>query len=48
MYIALIQCIDGAKAGRDYGTKFKNDFDSLKQINNFEFLKEQHVLATRS
>jgi hypothetical protein len=42
------ECIDGAKAGRAYGTKFKNDFGSLKQINNFGFLKEQYVLATRS
>jgi hypothetical protein len=42
------ECIDGARAGREYGTKFKNDFDSLKKINNFGFLKEQYVLATRS
>jgi len=42
------ECLDGACAGREYGTKFKDDFDSLKKINNFEFLKEQYVLATRS
>ena len=42
------ECLDGARAGRDYGTKHKGDFDSLKKINNFEFLKEQYVLAKRS
>lgn len=41
------ECLKGAQAGREYGTRFKDDFDNLKKINNFEFLKEQYVLATR-
>jgi hypothetical protein len=42
------ECLSGAQAGREYGVKFKDDFDNLKKINNFDFLKEQYVLATRS
>lgn len=41
------ECINGARAGRDYGIKHKQDFDSLKLINNFNFLKDQYVLEKR-
>lgn len=33
--------IDGAVAGKEYGTKFKNDIEQLKLINNFNWLKEK-------
>jgi len=33
--------LQGAIAGREYGTKYKDDVESLKLINNFDWLKEQ-------
>lgn len=42
------ECINGSKAGRDYGFKHRDDLESLRQINDFNFLKEQYVLASRS
>jgi hypothetical protein len=32
--------IDGAKLGKEYGIKHKNDLISLRKINDFEWLKE--------
>lgn len=32
--------LKGAIAGREYGRKYKDDFESLKKINDFEWLKE--------
>ena len=34
-------CITGAQQGREFGTHYKNDWQSLKLINNFEWLREQ-------
>lgn len=42
------ECLAGAKAGRNYGLKNKSELTELRKINNFSFLKEQYVLATRS
>jgi hypothetical protein len=33
--------IDGAKQGAQYGARFKDDIESLRKINNFEWLEEQ-------
>ena len=33
--------IDGARAGRDYGLKNKNNLEALKKINDFKWLEEQ-------
>jgi hypothetical protein len=33
------QAYAGALSGRAYGTKYKNDADALKKINDFEWLK---------
>lgn len=32
--------LQGARAGREYGEKFKNDFESLKKINDFDWLRK--------
>ncbi len=42
------ECLNGARAGREYGYKFKHSHEDLRKINDFNFLKEQYVLATRS
>ena len=34
-------CILGAKDGRDYGQKNKNDAEKLKLINNFQWLHDR-------
>jgi hypothetical protein len=36
-----LDAIAGAIAGREYGTKYKDDVDALKQINDFDWLQEQ-------
>lgn len=36
-----VYAMDGAIAGRDYGLKYKTDLESLKKINDFEWLEEQ-------
>jgi hypothetical protein len=36
-----LDAIAGAIAGRDYGTKHKDDSNALKQINDFDWLQEQ-------
>ena len=33
--------LDGAKAGRDYGSENKNNLEALKMINDFTWLEEQ-------
>jgi hypothetical protein len=36
-----IDAIAGAIAGQEYGTKYKDDIDALKKINDFDWLQEQ-------
>jgi hypothetical protein len=33
--------LDGARAGRDYGSENKNNLEALKMINDFTWLEEQ-------
>ena len=41
-------CIAGAKAGRNYGLKNKDDSAKLNMINDFEWLKEMFDADTRN
>lgn len=37
-----VDAIEGALAGREYGTLHKNNPEALRQINNFEWLKQYY------
>lgn len=39
-----LDALEGAQAGRAYGTKYKDNVEALKKINDFEWLTEQYEI----